>query len=82
MRLFGSYAAAWGALIAPMVFAYTGESVARAFFISAATFAGMSFYGYTTKRDLSPMGRFFVMAMIGILIAVVVNIFSFNLKRI
>ena len=72
---FWIYAAAWGALIAPMVFAYTGESIARAFFISAATFAGMSFYGYTTKRDLSPMGRFLAMATIGILIAVVANFF-------
>ena len=75
---FWAYAAAWGALIAPMIFAYTGESVARAFFISAATFAGMSFYGYTTKRDLSPMGRFLAMATIGILIALIANIFLFQ----
>ena len=72
---FWIYAIAWGALIAPMLFAYTGASVARAFFITSATFAGMSFYGYTTKRDLAPMGRFLAMATIGILVAIVANIF-------
>ncbi|MFO1118630.1 MAG: Bax inhibitor-1/YccA family protein [Rhodospirillales bacterium] len=69
------YAAAWGALIAPMFYIYTGGSIARAFFITAAAFAGMSLYGYTTKRDLSAVGRFLVMATFGILIALVVNIF-------
>lgn len=72
---FWVYAAMWGALIAPMFFAYTQDSIARAFFITAAAFAGMSLFGYTTKRDLSAMGRFLVMASIGVLIALVVNIF-------
>ena len=72
---FWVYAIAWGALIAPMVYAYTGASVARAFFITSATFAGMSFYGYTTKRDLAPMGRFLAMACIGIFVAMIANWF-------
>lgn len=72
---FWLYAAMWGALISPMFFVYTGESIARVFFITAAAFAGTSLYGYTTKRDLTAMGRFLAMATIGILVAVVVNIF-------
>lgn len=72
---FWVYAAMWGALIAPMFYMYTQGSVARAFFITAAAFAGMSLYGYTTKRDLSAIGRFLVMASFGVLIALVVNIF-------
>jgi len=72
---FWVYATLWGALIAPMFFMYTGESIVRVFFITSAAFAGMSLYGYTTKKDLSAMGRFLMMATFGILIAVVVNIF-------
>jgi hypothetical protein len=72
---FWVYAAMWGALIAPYFFMYTQESIARAFFITAAAFAGTSLFGYTTKRDLTAMGRFLVMASIGIVIALVVNIF-------
>lgn len=72
---FWLYAALWGALIAPMFYVYTQGSIARAFFITAAAFAGMSLYGYTTKRDLSAIGRFLVMASFGILIALIVNIF-------
>ncbi|HRK95272.1 MAG TPA: Bax inhibitor-1/YccA family protein [Rhodospirillales bacterium] len=72
---FWVYAAMWGALIAPYFYMYTQASIARAFFITAAAFAGMSLYGYTTKKDLTAMGRFLVMASFGILIALVVNIF-------
>lgn len=72
---FWVYAALWGALVAPFFFVYTQDSIARVFFITAAAFAGMSLYGYTTKRDLTAMGRFLIMATIGILVAVVVNIF-------
>jgi len=75
---FWLYAAMWGALISPMVYVYTGESVARVFFITAAAFAGTSLYGYTTKKDLSPMGRFLTMATIGILVAVLLNAFLFQ----
>lgn len=72
---FWTYAAMWGALIAPMFYIYTEASIARVFFITAGAFAGLSLYGYSTKRDLAPMGRFLSMATIGILIALVVNMF-------
>jgi uncharacterized protein len=72
---FWVYAAMWGALIAPFFYIYTGDSIARAFFITAAAFAGMSLFGYTTKRDLSAVGRFLVMASFGVLIALLVNLF-------
>lgn len=72
---FWGYAVLWGAAMAPLFYYYTGGSIARAFFITAAAFAGMSLFGYTTKRDLSGVGRFLVMATFGILIALVVNIF-------
>ncbi len=54
---------------------YTGASIARVFFITAATFGTMSLYGYTTKRDLTGMGSFLMMGLIGLIIASVVNIF-------
>jgi FtsH-binding integral membrane protein len=72
---FWVYAAMWGALIGPFFAMYTQGSIAQAFFITSAAFAGMSLFGYTTKRDLTAMGRFLVMATFGILIALVVNIF-------
>lgn len=72
---FWLYAAMWGALIAPMFYVYTGESIVRVFFITSAAFAGTSLYGYTTKKDLTAMGRFLSMATIGILVAVLVNMF-------
>ena len=72
---FWLYAAAWGALLAPMFYIYTGDSLIRVFFITAGAFAGLSLYGYTTKRDLSPIGSFLVMATWGILLAVLVNTF-------
>ena len=54
---------------------YTGASVATTFFVTAAAFGGLSLYGYTTKRDLGPMGTFLIMAVIGLIIASVVNRF-------
>jgi hypothetical protein len=69
------YAAAWGALLAPLFYLYTGDSMVRAFFITAGAFAGLSIYGYTTKRNLSAFGTFFVMATWGLLIAILVNAF-------
>lgn len=72
---FWVYAAMWGALIAPYFYLYTQDSIARAFFVTSAAFAGMSLYGYTTKRDLTAIGRFLVMATFGILIALLVNLF-------
>ena len=58
-----------------LLLVYTGESVVRTFFITAAAFAGLSLWGYTTKRNLSGFGSFLVMGLIGLLIAAVVNIF-------
>jgi len=54
---------------------YTGESIVRVFFITAATFAALSLYGYTTKRDLSGMASFLIMGLFGIVIAAIVNLF-------
>jgi FtsH-binding integral membrane protein len=54
---------------------YTESSIASTFLVTAGTFAGMSFYGYTTKKDLTSWGSFLFMGLIGIIIASVVNIF-------
>ncbi|WP_245577547.1 Bax inhibitor-1/YccA family protein [Nisaea denitrificans] len=69
------YAGVMGLSLASIFFVFTGESIARVFFITAAAFAGLSLYGYTTKKSLSGMGTFLFMGLIGILIASVVNIF-------
>lgn len=58
-----------------ILLAYTGASVAKVFFISASVFGSMSLYGYTTKKDLSGMGSFLMMGLIGVIIASLVNIF-------
>jgi hypothetical protein len=73
--LFWVYAAVMGLSLASIFLVFTGASIARVFFISAATFAAMSIYGYTTKTDLSRFGSFLLMGLIGIVIASVVNIF-------
>jgi uncharacterized protein len=72
---FWVYAVLNGLWLTPIFLIYTQTSIARTFFISAATFAAMSLYGYTTKRDLSGFGNFLIMGLIGILVAAVVNIF-------
>jgi len=64
-----------GLSLASIFLIYTGESVARVFFIAAATFGAMSIYGYTTQRDLAQFGSFLMMGLIGIIIASLVNIF-------
>jgi FtsH-binding integral membrane protein len=64
-----------GLSLAYIFLAYTGESITRVFLITTATFAGMSLYGYTTKRDLSGIGSFLIMGLIGLIVASVVNIF-------
>jgi FtsH-binding integral membrane protein len=73
--LFWVYAGLMGVSIASILLAYTGVSVARVFFITAATFGALSLYGYTTKRDLTGFGRFLFMGLVGLIIAGVVNIF-------
>jgi uncharacterized protein len=72
---FGIFAALMGVSLSSIFLVYTGESITRVFFITAATFGAMSLYGYTTKRDLSAMGSFLIMGLIGIIIASLVNIF-------
>ncbi len=64
-----------GATLASIFLVYTMESITQVFFITAGTFAAMAFFGYTTKKDLSSMGRILFMALIGLIIATVVNIF-------
>jgi FtsH-binding integral membrane protein len=73
--IYWAFAAAMGASLASILLVFTGASVARVFFITAAMFAGMSLYGYTTKADLSRFGSFLMMGLIGIVIASLVNIF-------
>lgn len=73
--MFYSFAAVMGLSMSVLLLVYTQTSIARAFFVSAATFGGLSLYGYTTKRDLSPIGTFCGMALIGLIIASVVNVF-------
>jgi FtsH-binding integral membrane protein len=73
--IFWIFAALMGLSLSTVFLAYTGESIARVFFITAGTFGAMSLYGYTTKRDLSKFGSFLFMGLIGIIIASIVNIF-------
>ena len=73
--VFWSYAAVMGISVSQILLLFTGESVARVFFITAATFLAMSLWGYTTRADLSRFGSFLIMGLIGILIAGLVNIF-------
>ena len=77
---FWAYCALWGLMISPFVL-YTLQTqhgvadVSRAFFITSGMFAGASFFGYTTKKDMSAFGTFFLLATIGLLIAMLVNAF-------
>jgi uncharacterized protein len=72
---FWAFAALMGASISSIFLVYTGESMARVFFITAASFGGLSLWGYTTSRDLSGWGSFLFMGLIGIIIASLVNLF-------
>ena len=70
-----AFTAVMGVGLAPIFAVYTGASIAQVFFITAATFAGASLWGYTTKRDLTGFGHFLFMGLIGIIIASIVNLF-------
>ena len=72
---FWAFSAVMGISLSYIFVVYTGMSIARVFFITCGTFAGMSIYGYTTKRDLTKLGSFLIMGLIGIIIASIVNIF-------
>lgn len=78
MTMFFVYAAVNGLTLSVIFLAYTQASIASTFFVTGGTFAAMSLYGYTTKRDLSGWGNFLFMALIGMIIASVVNIFLHN----
>ena len=73
--VFWIFSGVMGLSIAHIFLQFTGESIARVFFITAGTFAGMSLYGYTTKKDLTGWGSFLFMGLIGIIIAMIVYIF-------
>jgi len=73
--LFVLYSVVNGATLSYILILYTSESVANVFFITAATFGVMSLVGYTTKTDLSSMGKILFMALIGLIIATIVNLF-------
>jgi hypothetical protein len=75
LTLFFVYAGLLGLSLSTIFLVYTGASITRVFFISAATFGAMSLYGYTTQRDLTGFGSFLFMGLIGIVIASLVNIF-------
>jgi len=74
-KILWAYAALTGMSISSLGFIYTGESIARTFFITASVFGVMSIYGYTTKRNLTSMGSFMVMGLFGLIIVSVVNMF-------
>lgn len=73
--LFWGYAGLMGLSLSLIFAVYTGSSIARTFFVTAAAFGALSLYGYTTKRDLSAIGTFLFMGLIGLFIAMIVNMF-------
>lgn len=73
--VFWAFCAVFGLSLSYIFIAYTGASIAKVFFITSASFAGLSAWGYTTKKDLSGMGSFMVIGLFGIVIASIVNIF-------
>jgi len=73
--LFWAFAALMGLSMSTLFLAYTGVSIAQTFFATAAAYAGLSLYGYTTKRDLSGFGTFLIMGVVGLLVAMLVNMF-------
>ena len=75
LTLFMVYAGLLGVTLTPIFLTYTGASITKVFFISAASFGALSLYGYTTQRDLSAMGAFLMMGLFGLIIASLVNIF-------
>ncbi|MFZ0928758.1 MAG: Bax inhibitor-1/YccA family protein [Syntrophobacteraceae bacterium] len=75
LLMFFAYSFLNGLTLATIFLAYTKASIASTFFVTAGTFAAMSVYGYTTKRDLTSMGSFLMMGLIGIIIASFVNFF-------
>jgi FtsH-binding integral membrane protein len=73
--LYWAFAIIMGLSMSTIFLVYTGASIAQTFFATAAAFAGLSLYGYTTKKDLSGFGTFLIMGVVGLLIAMLINIF-------
>ena len=73
--LFWAFAAVMGLSMSTLFIIYTQVSIAQTFFATAAAYAGLSLYGYTTKRDLSGLGTFLIMGVVGILVAMLINMF-------
>ncbi|WCT72918.1 Bax inhibitor-1/YccA family protein [Sphingomonas naphthae] len=73
--LYWAFAVAMGLSLSSIFLVYTGTSIAQTFFATAAAFAGLSLYGYTTKKDLSGFGTFLIMGVVGLLVASLINIF-------
>lgn len=72
---FFAFAAAMGLSMSSIFLVFTGESIVQTFIVTAIAFASLSLYGYTTKRDLSRMGTFLMMGVIGLIVAMIVNLF-------
>lgn len=70
-----AYAAVMGLSLSTIFLVYTGTSIAQTFFATAGAFAGLSLWGYTTKKDLSGFGTFLIMGVVGLLVASIINIF-------
>jgi hypothetical protein len=73
--LFWAFAVAMGLSMSSIFLVYTGVSIAQTFFAVTAGFLGLSLYGYTTKRDLSGFGTFLIMGVVGLLVAMLINLF-------
>jgi len=73
--LFWAFATAMGLSMSTIFLIYTGTSIAQTFFAVSAAFMGLSLYGYTTKKDLSGFGTFLIMGVVGLLVAMVINLF-------
>ncbi len=72
---FWGFATVMGLSMSTIFLVYTGTSIAQTFFATAAAFAGLSLYGYTTKKDLSGMGTFLIMGVVGLIVAMIINMF-------
>ncbi len=73
--IYWAYATVMGLSMASIFLVFTGTSIAQTFFATAAAFAGLSLFGYTTKKDLSAFGTFLIMGVVGLLVAMLINIF-------
>jgi hypothetical protein len=73
--LFWGFAVLMGLSLSTILFAYTGVSIAQTFFATAGAYLGLSLWGYTTKKDLSGWGTFLIMGVVGLIVAMVINMF-------